>query len=212
MVSRVIRLISLGLLVTPLLFCSAPALAQSSPDLPDLIAGWAGGSLRSPVSCDIDGKLTRGVRRVILEPVRSPGRSTELRVKFIDLHVDGATRCVDSRGQAVPNVVGTVLARHPGRPHPETAQRDFRNALKRKKGFELEVVDSRVKIRPLDGASSAAEEVDFRRGKLDLSLIYPATDPARELAPFKSQRKFLLTLKAPSGEVLSLPLFDPKAP
>ena len=179
-----LKTVSLGLFWLPLFLSAVPAFAQSGASLPDLIAGWAGGSLRSPVSCEIDGELRRGVRRVIIEPVVSPGRRTDLSVKFVDLHVDEATRCVDSLGQSLPNVVGTVLTRHPGRPHPETAQRDFRNALKRKKGFALDVVEGSLKITPVGPSVQLEKPVDFRRGTLDLSLIYPATDAARELAPF----------------------------
>ena len=206
-----IRILSLALLLVPILLHFEPAHAQSVRGLSDLIAGWASGSLRSPVSCEIDGKLRRGVRRVIIEPVVQPGRPSELRVKFVDLHVDGATRCVDSLGRALPNVVGTVRARYPGTPHPETAKRDFREAMKRKKGFQLDVKEGLLKIMPVGSGAGTDDTVDFKQGKLEISLIYPATDPARELAPFKSGRKLLLTLEAPSGERLSLPLFDPAA-
>lgn len=211
MVVPVIRSLSLGLLLAPILLLSLTAHAQSVRGLSDLIAGWASGSLRSPVSCEIDGKMRRGVRRVIIEPVVQPGRPSELRVKFVDLHVGGATRCVDSLGRALPNVVGTVLARYPGRPHPETAKRDFREAMKRKKGFQLDVKEGLLKIVPVGSAAGPGDTVDFKQGELEISLVYPATDAARELAPFQSGRKMVLTLQSPSGEKLSLPLFDPAA-
>ena len=134
-----------------------------------------------------------------------------MRLRFIDLHPGEAARCVDTRGTPLPNLIGSIRARYPGRPHPETAKRDFREALKRKKGFELDVLEGDLKLAPVGPGSGSARTVDFARGKLVLSRVYPATDPFRELAPFKSGRKFLLTLKAPSGEVLILPVFDPAA-
>jgi hypothetical protein len=108
-------------------------------------------------------------------------------------------------------LIGSVRARYPGRPHPETAKRDFREALKRNKGFELEVIEGSLRFEPVGPEAGEARRVDFTRGKLLLSRVYPATDPSRELAPFKSGRKFLLTLKATSGEVVILPVFDPTA-
>jgi hypothetical protein len=188
-----------------------PARAQQGPDLADLVVGWASGSLRSPISCEIDGTLRQGVRRVIIEPEPIRGRAADLRMRFIDLHPGDATRCVDTIGRPLPNLIGGVRARYPGRPHPETAKRDFREALKRKKGFELDVIEGTVQFEPVGAEAGEARLVDFTRGKLVISRVYPATDPSRELAPFKSGRKFLLTLKAPSGEALTLPVFDPAA-
>lgn len=201
----------IGLAFLASIFLSAPVRAQQGPDLADLVVGWAIGSLRSPVSCEIDETLRQGVRRVIIEPEPMRGRPTEMRVRFIDLHPGDATRCVDTRGRSLPNLIGSVRARYPGRPHPATAKRDFRETLKRNKGFELDVIEGSVRFEPVGPEAGEARMVDFTRGKLVLSRVYPATDPFRELAPFKSGRKFLLTLKAPSGEVLILPVFDPAA-
>ena len=202
------RILSLSIL---LLFSASLARAQQGPDLADLVVGWASGSMRSPISCEIDGRLRQGVRRVIIEPEPRRGRASDMRLRFIDLHPGDATRCVDTKGTSLPNLIGSIRARYPGRPHPETAKRDFREALKRKKGFELDVIEGSLKLEPVGPGAEAARKVDFARGKLVLSRVYPATDPYRELAPFKSERKFLLTLKAPSGEVLVLPVFDPAA-
>jgi hypothetical protein len=68
-----------------------------------------------------------------------------------------------------------------------------------------------LKIVPVGSAAGPGDTVDFKQGELEISLVYPATDPARELAPFQSGRKMVLTLESPSGEKLSLPLFDPAA-
>ena len=202
-------MIALAVLASTVL--AEPGRAQQGPDLADLVVGWVSGSWRSPISCEIDGTLRQGVRRVIIEPQPVRGRAADLRMRFIDLHPGEATRCVDTRGTSLPNLIGGVRARYPGRPHPETAKRDFREALKRKKGFELDVVEGSVRFESVGPGAEEARLVDFARGKLVISRVYPATDPARELAPFKSGRKFLLTLKAPSGEVLVLPVFDPAA-
>lgn len=202
-----IRLWMVAMAVTGLLASSA--VAQNGPDLVDLVVQWASGRYRSPVHCEVDGKLRLGVRRVTLEPEQMPGRPPTLEVKFTDLHADDAVRCVDSKGKSLPNLAGGVELRLPGRPHPETASRDFRQTLKRKKGFDFDIVQGRIKIEPVGLPESPPQLVDFRGGKARIALIYPATDEARELQNFKSQRKFLVSLEAPSGETLQIPIFEP---
>lgn len=187
------------------------ATAQSGTDLVDLVVQWSSGRFRSPVHCEVDGVLKLGVRRVTIEPLMIPGRPPNLVVRFIDLHPGEASRCVDSKGQPNPNLSGSLQLRLPGRAHPETAVRDFRQTLKRKKGFEFAIVEGIVKIEPVGRPEQPPRLVDFRGGEARIGLIYPATDEARELKSFKSQRKFVVSLKAPSGETLHMPLFEPTA-
>ncbi|MCH2187611.1 hypothetical protein MK280_17290 [Myxococcota bacterium] len=181
--------------------------AQTPPDLNALVVNWAMGQYASPILCEIVGRLIRGVRRVILKPHQTFGRPVNLEVHFIDLQPEDATRCVNSIGKTQPNIWGKVWLQIPGKPHPETAKRDFKRRLKRDKAFDLEIADGRLKLQGVAIPTPKATVESFRGGRATLGPAMPATDAARELALFKSQRKMLLTLESPSGTVLELPLF-----
>jgi len=186
---------------------ASTAAAQTPPDLNALVVNWAMGQYASPIFCEIDGQLIRGVRRVLLKPHQTFGRPVNLEVHFIDLQPDEATRCVNSIGKEQPNILGKVRLQIPGKPHPETAKRDFKRRLKRDKSFELEIVDGRLKLQNVAIPSPPATVENFRGGQASLGPAMPATDAARELSLFKSQRKMLLTLKSPGGTLIELPLF-----
>ena len=183
------------------------AFAQTPPDLNALVVNWAMGQYASPIFCEIDGELIRGVRRVLLKPHQTFGRPVNLEVHFIDLQPDEATRCVNSMGQKQPNILGKLRLQIPGKPHPETAKRDFKRRLKRDKAFDLEIVEGRLKLQEVAIPTPPATVENFRGGQATLGPAMPATDAARELALFKSQRKMILTLKSSSGTLIELPLF-----
>ena len=189
----------------------ASAQAQSAPSLDDLIARWAAGSFRSPLLCEIDGELVRGVRRVLVRARPQPGRPPLVSVEFVDLDPGKATRCIDSTGAPVPNLAGRIELRPSGHRHPETATRDFKRALKQDKGFTYAVSSGKLKVQEVSAAPAPARILDLRGGRLTLSLVFPATDPARALADFSSSRKLVLSLESAEGERLILPLFDPSA-
>ncbi|MAJ58866.1 MAG: hypothetical protein CBC48_02220 [bacterium TMED88] len=186
---------------------TSTALAQAPPDLNALVVNWAMGQYASPIFCEINGQLIRGVRRVLLKPHQTFGRPVNLEVHFIDLQPDEATRCVNSIGKSQPNILGKIRMQIPGNPHPETAKRDFKRRLKRDKSFDLEIVDGRLKLQEVAIPTPSAKVENFRGGQATLGPAMPATDAARELALFKSQRKMVLTLKSPGGTLIELPLF-----
>ena len=95
----------------------------------------------------------------------------------------------------------------PGKPHPETAARDFKRQLKREKIFQLDIVEGRLKLQAIGLRPQDPRVEPFRGGQATLGPVMPATDAARELAMFKSQQKILLRLESTSGTVLELPLF-----
>jgi hypothetical protein len=185
---------------------AAPTRAQA-PSMNDLVIDWATGRYASPVMCEIDGELVRGVRRLILKPRHSLGRPSQLAVHFIDMRPETATRCIDSTAAPQPNVFGKLLLQLPGTPHPETAMRDFKRGLSRDKGFSLDLTEGILKIQDIAVPTPEARLVDFRGGKGSLRLVLPATDADRELSAFKSPKKLVLSLEAPGGERLVLPLF-----
>jgi hypothetical protein len=156
---------------------------------------------------DVNALVVRGIRRVILRPQQTLGRAPTLSVQFIDMRPETATRCVDSRGTSQPNALGRVELRLPGIPHPETASRDFKRALQRDKGFDLEVTEGFLKLQTVAAPPVEPRVVDFRGGHAALRRVLPATDADRELRAFDSPRKLLLVIEAPGGERLELPLF-----
>jgi len=189
------------------LLAAAPAAAQSPPDLNDLVIRWAAGRYASPVMCEIGGELVSGIRRVILRPQQTLGRPPRLTVQFVDMRPGEATRCVDARGAAQPNVLGKLLLELPGISHPETASRDFKRALQREKGFELQIGEGVLKLQDVRVPQPDPRIVDYRGGNAALRLVAPATDADRALAPFPSPRKLLLIVEAPGADRLELPLF-----
>lgn len=188
-----------------------PAHSQSGPALDDLIAQWASGSFRSPLLCEIDGELVRGVRRVLIRARPQPGRPPVVAAEFVDLDPGMATRCIDSTGAPVPNLVGRLELRRGGHRHPETAMRDFKRRLKQDKGFTYSIFQGELKIQEIRQPGAEPRMVNFQGGSLTLSLVFPATDAARALADFESSRKLVLTLESGEAERIVLPLFDPAA-
>jgi hypothetical protein len=190
---------------------TAAAQAQGAPTLNDLVAQWSSGSFRSPLMCELDGELTRGVRRVLILSRPMPGRPPVTTVEFVDIDPGPATRCMDATGKAMPNIVGKLELRRSGHRHPETAKRDFKRSLKQNKGFTYQISGGVLSIQAVAPLAPEPRLVNFRGGTLTLSLIFPSTDPARALSDFRSVRKLLLTAESPEGDRVILPLFDPSA-
>lgn len=193
----------------PVLVALLPSLAaaQAGPDLNALVIDWAQGRYASPVMCQIGAETVRGIRRILLTADSSDGRGPLLAVQFVDMQVEDASRCFNSTGEEQPNLLGKVQLRLPGRPHPETAMRDFKLAIRRHKGFDLEIVGGVLKVQPVSLPPSAPRTIDFRGGRAGLHMVLPATDAARELADFPSPRKAVLALEAKSGMRLVFPIF-----
>ena len=190
---------------------SGPAHGQSGPALDDLVAQWASGSFRSPLLCELEGEMVRGVRRVLIRARPQPGRAPVVVAEFIDLDPGPATRCIDTTGAPVPNVVGKLELRRGGHRHPETAMRDFKRGLRQDKGFTYSIFQGKLKVQEVRQPAAEPRLVEFQGGSLALSLVFPATDTARALADFGSTRKLVLTLESGEGERIVLPLFDPAA-
>ncbi len=206
-----------GLLIgLAVLAVSASARAQSGPDLNMLAVQWVSGEFASPVMCEIEGETVRGIRRLTIEPHRDRDRRIVGLLRFIDMEADGAKRCFDTLGRPMPNLVGKLYMRIPGRSRPDTARRDFRHALERDKAFSFEVVRGALKVQPIALPPGEAKVQDLRRATVRVSLIAPASFADRELAPFRSPRKALLELNGRGELSLELPIFEapsePRAP
>ena len=188
---------------------SSAAAAQSgaAPTIADLALDWARGRFASPVICQLEGKPTRGIRRVLITPGPAHVRPPVDRIVFVDLEVDEASRCFAELAGDVPNVIGSVQIRLLGKRQSDTVRRDFREHLRRKQGFEFGIVSGGLRIRPVTQPPSEGKVVDFRGGRALLRAIEPGSDSARLLVDFPSPKKLVLELSAKDGTKLSLPLY-----
>ena len=182
--------------------------AQSSPDLNMMAIQWASGEFAAPVICEIGGEAVRGIRRLTIEPHQDRDRKIVALLRFIDMEVEGAGRCFDTLGRAMPNLIGKLYLRVPGRSRPDTARRDFRHALERDKAFTFEVVRGALKVRDVTLPPSEPRVEDWRGAEVRISIVTPASFADRELAPFRSPRKALMELKRREGLALELPIFE----
>ena len=185
---------------------------QSRPTLDALVAQWSEGVFRSPLLCEFEGELIRGVRRVLIRSHMLPGRAATTSLEFVDIRPGPATRCMDATGTPVPNLIGKLELQRPRHRHPETAKRDFKRALKQDKGFEYRVAGGTLEVQVVEVPAPEPQVLDFEAGTAPLSLVFPATDAALALSDFATTRKLVLTLKSSEGETFVLPLFDPSAP
>ena len=178
-----------------------------APTVSDMALDWARGRFATPLICEIEGKLVRGIRRVMIAPGASHQRSRRNRIVFVDLEVEEASRCFAELAGNVPNVMGSVQIEFPAVRRSDTARRDFREALRRKQGFEFRIAEGGLKLQEVTQPPSPVRAVDFRGGSASLRTIDPGSDAARLLAPFESPRKMILELSARDGTKLSFPLY-----
>lgn len=178
-----------------------------APTISDMALDWARGRFATPLICEFDGKLVRGIRRVMIAPGASHRRSRQNRMVFIDLEVEEASRCFAELAGSVPNVTGSLQIELPAVRRSDTARRDFREALRRKKGFEFRIAEGGLKLQEVTQPPSPSRTVDFRGGSASLRTIELGSDAARLLAPFESPRKLMLELSARDGTKLSFPLY-----
>jgi hypothetical protein len=200
----------LGLVGLAAFAVAAPASAQraggSEITVAELALEWARGRFASPVVCQIDGEAVRGLRRVLITPGPPHVEPPVDRIVFVDMEVSGASRCVSELEGEVPNLTGSLDIRLESTRRPDTAERDFREQLRRRGGFEFDVVSGGLKLQPVGQPESAARAVDFRGGSAFLRDVEEGSDASRLLASFPSPRKVLLELSARDGTKLSFPL------
>jgi len=188
--------------------CVLPSPARSGPPpLDNLIIEWSRGRYASPIFCEMEGGLVRGIRRIVVKPEVQPGRRPTLSVQLLDMRPEDATRCVNSVGDAIPNAIGRLRLTRVDRPHPETGPRDFKQGLRKDRGFSFVIASGVLKLQDVTPEPSQPRLVDFAGGSGRFGLVLPATDAQRELADFQSPRKRLLSLESPSGETLVFPIF-----
>ena len=197
----------LGVLGLALAVLAWPALlrAQARPTLADLALLWIQGDYRAPIVCEIAGSAHVALRRVrITEGPRRVTRPTA-RVIFFDLEAPPDTQCTDPTGGEEPNVVGQlVLAFESGHAvRSDTADYDFRSALRREGGFEFEIKAGRLRVGPPDGE---LVEHDLGGGTARVTTIRRGSDGFRHLAEFGPRRKLRLEVEAEGAPTLAFDL------
>jgi hypothetical protein len=180
---------------------------QREATVADMALDWSRGRFASPLICELEGELVRGLRRVLITPGPSHERPRVNRIVFVDLEVDEASRCFAELVGDVPNVTGSIQIHLLSSRRSDTARRDFREWLRRKRGFEFRIAAGGLKLQPVTQPPSPARGVDFRGGHASLRTLEPGSDDSRLLAPFPSPRKLLLELTARDGTKLSFPLY-----
>ncbi len=183
--------------------------AQAGPegDLNALALQWARGRYASPLVCEFDGVPQRGLRRVVIDSGPRQLRPSVDRIVFVDLDAEKATRCFTELDPSVPNVLGSIDIRLTGHSRPDTAAREFTIALRRKHGFEFDIIQGTLRFEQMRPDAPPPRTVDFAGGRARLHLVKPGSDVARLLSDFPSPRKLLLDLEAKAGERFRLPLF-----
>jgi hypothetical protein len=199
--------VAFGLLLGP-----SPAEPQlphfgGEPTLNELAIDWARGRYASPVICQFGEDPVRGLRRVMISPGPAHSRPPVGRIVFVDLEIEEASRCFTELSGDSPNLIGSLEFRLPGSRRADTARRDFRDQIRRKKGFEFEIASGGLRVQAVSQPPSKARGVDFRGGRVSLKELDPASDRGRLLAGFDSPRKLLLEISARDGTKLSFPLY-----
>ena len=109
-----------------------------------LALDWLRGNYASPVVCRIAGGVHRGLRRILIEPGPKATRPAVGVVQFVDLEVGDAERCFTEIGGATPNITGELKIRHPANRPRDTAMRDFKVEIKRRRGFDFDIISGRL--------------------------------------------------------------------
>jgi len=198
---------SLALGVLCAAFAAGPAAAQAPPDLRGLAVNWVRGQYKSPLICEIEGQPVRGLRHVLATPSPQRTRIPMVRLAFVEMEVDKATRCFDDLGQPAPNLQGHLELRLPGRARSDSAVREFKTRLRRDRGFRFDIVSGKIRKQVVGAPELAPSVLDFSGGRARFERIQPGTDAARLLSDFDSPRKLQLTLTDRDGHTLALPLF-----
>ena len=206
---------ALGLTLVMSLFAQARAQTLTPASLNDLVLIWIQGNYASPLICKIDGRAQRGLRRILIEPETGVTRPAEGIIRFVDLELEAGTasRCFTEIGGRTPNITGELAVRHPNTKRRDTAVRDFKAELRRKRGFELDIVKGRLQLSEVGADPPVTESLDFRGGKLRIHLLRQGSDSLRLLKDLPSPRKLVLEFEARDGRTLSFPasLAKPKA-
>lgn len=176
-------------------------------DLRKLAIDWARGRYNSPLVCEIDGDLIRGLRRVLVTPAPRQSVVPMGRLIFVQMETDRASRCFTDLGDKVVNLKGTLKIRLPGPPRPDSARRELKRLLKRERAVTFDVVSGVLLETTIEEADVAPRSIDFSGGTARFERVREGSDTERLLADYKSPRKLRLEVRAKDGTTIDLPVF-----
>jgi len=192
---------ALGLLMVSSLAASSASAQPRSGEagLAELALLWALGEYAEPIICTLEEGPVRGARTVVIRPRRrAEHRSFDVvEVQPLDLPEGTREGCRNDLGEPEPEMRGVLhigLSRHR---RPDTAQRDFQQALRRDGGFDFEIAKGRMEIHEEE---DGVREVDLEGGTARLEVARPGTDAARLLGGAGDRPKRILTVEGPEGD------------
>lgn len=197
-----------GLCAARLAFAQAP----DATSLNHLVLSWIQGNYATPLVCKIDGAAKRGLRRIVVEPPDLRKPTPETIIRFIDLEAQDATRCFTEIGGESPNITGELVVRHAITKIRDTANRDFKLELKRKRGFDLDIVSGNLVFAKVGSGAQAPKRVDFRGGSFRIHILRRGTDALRLLQDLPSPRQVMLEFETRAGERHAFPASLSKPP
>jgi len=176
-------------------------------DLRKLAIDWARGRYNSPLVCEIDGDLVRGLRRLLVTPAPRESVIPMGRVIFVEMETERASRCFTDLGDKVVNLKGTLKIRLPGPPRPDSARRELKGLLKRERAVTFDVVSGFLLETPIGKTAVEPRSIDFAGGTARFERVREGSDTERLLAEYNSPRKLRLEVRAADGTTIALPLF-----
>lgn len=179
---------------------AAAATAQPVPGgVSSLAVAWSRGEYRAPMICEIDGRPARALRRVVMQP--GPPRGARLTGKLIlvDLEAPPGTRCYGETGDDQPNLIGTLRFVMDGRTGSDTANHDFDEILRRKGGFQFDVIGGVLRVGPAAASGDDLETVALGGSELWMEQVKRGSDAFRRLAEFPERIKRVLVLTLADG-------------
>ncbi len=187
-------------LVLPLLLVAPPASPQpaAEPTLAHLALMWASGDFRGPLICEIDGDPRRGSRRIEIRPQRRRAYRPQDEVVFHPLP-EGA-RCRNELGGPAPQIEGTLRIGLDAHARPDTARRDFQEALRRDGGFAFEVTAGTLTIR--DAGEAEPRTLRLRGANAHLRQLRRGSAGGQLLAEYRDLPKRELRIEARDGTEL----------
>ena len=182
---------------------AARAGAQPMLDLNELALRWTRGEWASPLVCDRDGRVARGVRRILVDagPRDRPPASNKL--SFVAMKLPTGVRCYTDTGEAQPDVAGSLVYHLEGISRPDLAAREFQETLQREGGFAFAVRSGVLQV--------AERKVDFAGATARFEPVRRGSDAARRLQDFEGPHKLSLVVEARDGTRLAFDLVQADA-
>ena len=162
--------------------------------------------------CEIGGRPARALRRVVVQPGPPRGERLTGKLTFFDLEAPPGTRCYGETGDDQPNLMGTLRFLLDGRTGTDTANHDFDEILRRKGGFQFDVIGGGLRVGPAEASGDELETVVLGQSELWMEHVKRGSDAFRRLAEFPSQTKRVLVLTLADGRSWRFELVEWPAP